>query len=183
MSKDKKLYVAAAGNTVKIGISNNPESRVQSLNTGNPEKIKLIQTHDSFKRFGKTASEFEDEIHDHLSEYHVRGEWFELECLPELNNYLNAHSDEAGLNERQETVVAALHILTEEAPARLVELESGSKRIQEVMPEVKMFNTLADAYDLPHWVCMGCGAVAYPNIGEDNRCHRCSMAKESGSNE
>lgn len=70
----KELFVYAirevnTGN-IKLGISSDPESRLNQLQVGNSSKLELVAY--------KTASSFKDEKRQHRlnGQHHVRGEWF-----------------------------------------------------------------------------------------------------------
>lgn len=78
MTNSSKIYVIGPlGGPYKIGISNNPESRLSDLQLGNPAHLRLELTYD-------TANALIEEklFHEELKEYSVRGEWFS--CSLEL---------------------------------------------------------------------------------------------------
>jgi hypothetical protein len=62
---------------VKIGISDNPENRLKSLQTGFPEKleIKYLEVLDERKK----ARKFEGLLHKDISHLRSHGEWFNLD--------------------------------------------------------------------------------------------------------
>ena len=69
------IYVLSDGTAVKIGFTmNNPRTRLESCQTGNPRKIELLTT---------TLGTIEDEsrVHRMLSAFRLCGEWFE-DCKP-----------------------------------------------------------------------------------------------------
>ncbi len=65
------IYFAVAGDHVKIGFATNMTSRLQSLRTGNHEKM---QIHSSFNSY----QEAEQILHKHFKKIRVRGEWFKM---------------------------------------------------------------------------------------------------------
>lgn len=73
----KQVYLIHCQNTeyFKVGVSNHPLKRAAKLQTGNPEKLKLIN---SFVT--PQAYEIESKIHNYLKEEgcHKRNEWFLL---------------------------------------------------------------------------------------------------------
>ena len=72
------VYVIKSGkksnSPVKIGMSDNPLSRIKSLQTGNPERLTLKYTLECRDR--KHAEKLERLIHSELSGSNVLGEWF-----------------------------------------------------------------------------------------------------------
>ena len=58
------------GGPVKIGMSNNPISRVYALNTSNPSKVHLLATMPG-------GRELEREMHERFAGYRLNGEWFD----------------------------------------------------------------------------------------------------------
>ena len=77
------VYLVTDGLAYKIGVTNNLEQRVSQLQTGNPNKIRLIAS--SAKLDNNTARYIETSIHQGLTRLGVRqlNEWFKLD-----NNYL-----------------------------------------------------------------------------------------------
>jgi hypothetical protein len=69
------VYVIRAGRTnlYKIGKTNDPEGRLQSLQTANPRKLKLLHV---FTADNATAAE--EELHRLLHGKRMKGEWFRL---------------------------------------------------------------------------------------------------------
>lgn len=78
MKKDN-LYIIQSDLTgmIKIGRSKDPVKRLKQLQTGNPNKLKLIA---SFEGLGWK----EKVLHEQLSLYRLEGEWFSYECVGEL---------------------------------------------------------------------------------------------------
>lgn len=72
-SSGSVIYFVQAGKHIKVGIStrNALKSRLNSIQTSNPYKIKLL-------KLLKTSNPVRDErlFHKLLRRYHVRGEWF-----------------------------------------------------------------------------------------------------------
>lgn len=59
--------------TYKIGISNNPEKRIKSLQTGNEKLLKIIH-----KVYCENYNEVETALHNQYKFLKINGEWFEL---------------------------------------------------------------------------------------------------------
>ncbi len=82
MEKELKLkrtytYVVGAADLSgawKIGRADNPKNRLIGIQVGNPIELKLIAVR-------LDSPKLEKQLHNYFSEYHVRGEWFNL---PEL---------------------------------------------------------------------------------------------------
>ena len=71
----KKIYLARQENTnlFKIGISKNPKNRILTLQTGNANKIILIETFET-----KHGFNLETALHQDFYKDRLEGEWFEL---------------------------------------------------------------------------------------------------------
>lgn len=67
-SSDQRVYFARAGKQVKIGISTNPQKRLQQMRTGNPD-ITLLGDIPGGRRI-------ETDLHQRFSEARLEGEWF-----------------------------------------------------------------------------------------------------------
>lgn len=69
------LYILQSGEYLKIGISkNHPRQRVKQLQTGNPNRIKLLRF---YRR--KDYKELERYLHNHFRRQRTAGEWFNVE--------------------------------------------------------------------------------------------------------
>lgn len=62
-------YFISDGTYVKIGYTTDLELRLCQLQVGNARLLTVIRT---------IQGNVENELHEYFSEYHVRGEWFEL---------------------------------------------------------------------------------------------------------
>jgi hypothetical protein len=77
------LYIIRCGDTqlFKIGISKNSNNRIKQLQTGNPNKLKLLFDFKINDKYNVSASQIESTIHHFIKEYnnkHVLNEWFKL---------------------------------------------------------------------------------------------------------
>lgn len=70
-------YLLLSDGFYKVGIADNIQARIGTLQIGNPHEISLVT---SFSAPRKTVEKFEEELHGWLSirGLHVRGEWFYL---------------------------------------------------------------------------------------------------------
>ena len=67
------LYAITCNNKIKIGRTRNVNKRVQQLQTGNPEVLKLFDT-----KFYNNVTKKEKELHEELKPYCELNEWFTL---------------------------------------------------------------------------------------------------------
>ncbi len=74
---DTFVYFARAGDSIKIGISNNVAQRLRDIQTTCPEKVHLIGVIVGNRKL-------EGILHRRFKEHHIRGEWFRLEILADL---------------------------------------------------------------------------------------------------
>lgn len=63
------IYFIQAGETIKIGITRNLETRLKSLQVGNAHELIVLKTIDGTKQT-------EELIHHHFRDYNMNGEWF-----------------------------------------------------------------------------------------------------------
>lgn len=71
------VYVFSAGDRFKIGRSQDPESRLRSLESGSPYDIKLEHVSEGLSRWKAVGAE--RAAHIILEHYRVRGEWFKAD--------------------------------------------------------------------------------------------------------
>ena len=75
----KKIYIISSGNHLfKIGVSKCPSQRLSQLQTGNPNKLKILF---QCSINGADTYKVENTIHKYLKELknkHVLNEWFRL---------------------------------------------------------------------------------------------------------
>ena len=64
----------------KIGIAKNPKQRLKQLQTGNSDKLTLIETYES-----EFASKIESALHHWYGHARSEGEWFDLSIEVELD--------------------------------------------------------------------------------------------------
>lgn len=72
---NKYVYLISDANSYsyKIGISNNPEKRLKTLQTGNEKSLKIIH-----KVLCENYNNVETALHNKYNFLRVNGEWFEL---------------------------------------------------------------------------------------------------------
>jgi hypothetical protein len=69
VGKDLYLMINTTNNTLKIGRSNNPITRLKQLNTASSDRIELICIHEDF-------GDAEIRIHKKFEKFKLNGEWF-----------------------------------------------------------------------------------------------------------
>jgi len=67
----------------KIGIAKNPSQRIKQLQTGNSDKLQLIETYQS-----ENASKIESALHNRYGHVRNEGEWFDL-SITEENSFVD----------------------------------------------------------------------------------------------
>ena len=63
----------------KIGIAKNPAQRIKQLQTGNSDKLQLIETYQS-----ENAFKIETSLHHQYGHLRAHGEWFDLSLEEEV---------------------------------------------------------------------------------------------------
>jgi len=69
--KQEYLYILSCGDLLKIGVTNNIEERIKTLQTGNPQQIILEHIEQR-----NEAYKIETYLHQQFQSFHVRGEWY-----------------------------------------------------------------------------------------------------------
>ena len=69
--------IGSAGNPIKIGIAADPQQRRKDLQTGYPHTLRVYSM--TRVETGADARRIEREAHAKLSEYRLRGEWFDYD--------------------------------------------------------------------------------------------------------
>jgi len=81
--KEDHLYLIQSDKTgmIKIGRSKNPQRRLKTLQTGNPNQLRLIYVYE-----GKGY--LESSVHEELDRWRRKGEWFDYQCVGSIPLYL-----------------------------------------------------------------------------------------------
>lgn len=66
-----QLYILSCGDLIKIGVTNDIEQRIRTLQTGNP--LPIILEHIETKNH---PYKIESYLHRIFAQYRIRGEWF-----------------------------------------------------------------------------------------------------------
>lgn len=70
------VYIIAFAQATKIGISENPQSRLREIQTSNPHELRLVKTYASHDR--AAAIWVEKLLHQRYEEFRLAGEWFNI---------------------------------------------------------------------------------------------------------
>ena len=93
-TQDYVYIIANDKDYIKVGISKDPNKRVKQLQTGNPNKLKLLFT-EEFECKRDHLLKIEKLIHKSLSPYKedCMGEWFKIDMskLQEIKNIIVIH--------------------------------------------------------------------------------------------
>lgn len=66
---------------IKIGVGQDPENRIKQLQTGSDSELSLVYR----SNLCSNAFEVEKFMHDNFNDYHIRGEWFEVDKTLVIN--------------------------------------------------------------------------------------------------
>lgn len=75
LSPPSLIYFITDGAYIKIGMTNDLNSRINSLQTGNPMPINCVL---SYTPSSKKTSILEADLHKHYEKYRLKGEWFDI---------------------------------------------------------------------------------------------------------
>jgi predicted GIY-YIG superfamily endonuclease len=88
----KYLYIIQmkATDYFKIGVSNNLNKRLSTLQTGNPIKLYIVR----YYLIYTDANRLEKLIHNYFSEYHIHLEWFciSVDILKDIESIIKKHN-------------------------------------------------------------------------------------------
>lgn len=95
------IYVIGGDNPpYKVGISKNPHRRLKTLQTGHPDKLKILSLKETEPSKTKLL---ESVIHHNMKQYRLTGEWFNLDLktiLLEVEYALIRYADDPILHVR-----------------------------------------------------------------------------------
>lgn len=95
MNNDAMVYVISDGELHKIGISNNPITRLHSLRSGLKKKLSILMAINC-----KDARGCEKELHSRFKSYSVGGEWFNFPDRSFLNEVFEVCSQDIVSDEK-----------------------------------------------------------------------------------
>ena len=84
------VYVIAAGDFIKIGITRDLQTRIDALKTGCP--LAIVPQYYTVLESESDAREVERDAHKHFSKLKVRGEWFEGHACRDAVQFISRHN-------------------------------------------------------------------------------------------
>ena len=82
---DHWLYAIVAGHKVKLGYTKDPKGRLKSIQVGNPNKADIRWTLEAGDE--NEAKLREKKLHRFCKQFHIRGEWFDIQCLALVKSF------------------------------------------------------------------------------------------------
>lgn len=80
------VYAISDGENIKIGMSNNVEKRLKSLQTSNSKDLVVVWKYYAGRQ-AKDATKIEKMLHRQCKPHHIRGEWFKMEALEMVKSF------------------------------------------------------------------------------------------------
>jgi len=80
------VYAISDGENIKIGMSNNVESRLKTFQTSNSKDLLVVWKYYT-GRDSKDARKVEKMLHRHCKDYLIRGEWFRMDALEVIKSF------------------------------------------------------------------------------------------------
>lgn len=84
--KKHYLYAISNGQQIKLGMSSNVKSRLKALQTSNHSELVLLWSY-YIANTPADAIKIEKKLHRACKEFHILGEWFEIDCIDIVNNF------------------------------------------------------------------------------------------------
>ncbi len=82
--KKHYLYAISNGKEVKLGMSSNVSGRLKALQTSSPSELVLLWQYYIANTL-KDAIKIEKMLHKSCKQFHIRGEWFAMGCIKNVN--------------------------------------------------------------------------------------------------
>ncbi len=86
--RNKLIYIISSGDFFKIGISNNPQKRLKTIQTSAPQPAFLRKIYNP----SCLARNLEAEAHRRLDKFRARGEWFDIKAIDKAFNFFEVAS-------------------------------------------------------------------------------------------
>ena len=86
VAKKHYLYAISNGDQVKLGMSGDVNKRLKSMQTASPAELVLLWKY-YIANTPADAMKIENMLHRACKQFHIRGEWFEKECIDVVNKF------------------------------------------------------------------------------------------------
>jgi len=84
--KKHYLYAISNGQEIKLGMSSNVDGRLKTLQTSSPSELVILWKY-YISDTPAGAIKIEKMLHRACKEFHIRGEWFKMECIDTVNKF------------------------------------------------------------------------------------------------
>jgi hypothetical protein len=84
--KKHYLYAISNGQEIKLGMSSNVNGRLKALQTSSPSELVLLWKY-YVASTPKDAIKIEKMLHRACKQFHIRGEWFTMDCIETVNSF------------------------------------------------------------------------------------------------
>ena len=200
-AKAQCVYLARAGNRLKIGLSLDPEGRIEQLGIGDPD-IQLLATYPGDLKLEKN-------LHRIADNYSLGREWFQYsdELLEEIKKYIKTYDRHENETNRRlahlagvshDTIAKVEAIEKKASPDQVYKLKTGKATINQVYTALKREETQRKRKDLVTKIPVGKFAVIladppwqysnsgfneaaesqYPTMSTDDICAMAGMVRD-----
>lgn len=84
--KKHYLYAISNGQEIKLGMSSNVKARLKSMQTASPAELVVLWSY-YIANTPADAIKIEKKLHRACKEFHIRGEWFAMDCIGTVNSF------------------------------------------------------------------------------------------------
>ena len=84
--KKHYLYAISNGQQIKLGMSSNVKGRLKALQTSSPSELVILWSY-YIANTPAEAIKIEKKLHRACKQFHIRGEWFGMECIGTVNKF------------------------------------------------------------------------------------------------
>lgn len=84
--KKHYLYAISNGQEIKLGMSSNVKARLKSMQTASPAELVVLWSY-YIANTPSGAIKIEKKLHRACKEFHIRGEWFSMDCIGTVNSF------------------------------------------------------------------------------------------------
>lgn len=84
--KKHYLYAISNGQEIKLGMSSDVNKRLKSMQTASPSELVVLWKY-YIANTPADAIKIENKLHRACKAYHIRGEWFTMDCIDTVNSF------------------------------------------------------------------------------------------------